>query len=45
MTINKFFYSELKSFLQSRSIDIESTISNDAYFLGINSLDLAKKMT
>jgi len=43
MTIKKFSYSELKSFLQSRSIDIESTILNDSYFLGINSLELANE--
>ena len=43
MTIKKFSYSELKRFLQSRSIDIESTILNDSYFLGINSLELANE--
>ena len=43
MTIKKFLYSELKSFLQSRSIDIESAILNDSYFLGINSLELANE--
>ena len=43
MTIKKFFYSELRSFLQSKSIDIESTISNDSYFFGISSLELAKE--
>ena len=43
MTIKKFFYSELRNFLQSKSIDIESTISNDSYFFGISSLELAKE--
>ena len=43
MTIKKFFYSELESFLKSKSIDIETTLSNDSYFFGINSLELAKK--
>ena len=43
MTIKKFFYSELRNFLQSKSIDMESTISNDSYFSGISSLELANE--
>jgi len=41
--MKKFFYSELRNFLQSKSIDIESTISNDSYFFGISSLELAEE--
>ena len=41
--MKKFFYSELRNFLQFKSIDIESTISNDSYFFGISSLELAKE--
>ena len=44
MTIKKLFYSELRNFLQSKSIDIESIISNDSYFSGISSLELAKEI-
>ena len=43
MKIKKFIYSELRNFLQSKSIDIESSISDDSYFSGINSLELAKE--
>ena len=43
MTKKKFIYSELRNFLQSKSIDIESTMSNDSYFIGISSLELANE--
>ena len=43
MTMNKFLYSELKKFLQSKLINIESTISDNSYFLGISSLKIANE--
>ena len=41
--MKKFLYSELKSFLQSKLIKIESIISDNSYFLGISSLEFAKE--
>ena len=43
MKVKKFIYSELKAFLQSKLINIESTISDNSYFLGISSLKLANE--
>ena len=43
MTMKKFFYSELRNFLKSKSIDIESKISNNSHFFGISSLELAEE--
>ena len=43
MTIKKFIFSELKSFLKSESINIESTVSDDSFFLGISSLEFAQE--
>ena len=37
------FKSELRNFLQSNSINIESAISDDSYFFGISSLESAKE--
>ena len=43
MTAKKFLYSELKSFLQSKLINIESTISDNSYFSDISSLEFAEE--
>ena len=43
MTTKKFFYSELKLFLQSKSISIESKLLDNSFFLGISSLESAKE--
>ena len=43
MTVKKFLYSELKEFLKSKLINIESTISDNSFFLGISSLECANE--
>ena len=43
MTVKKFLYSELKTFLESNLVNIESRISDNSYFLGISSLKLANE--
>lgn len=43
MKIKKFLYSELKEFLASKLINIESTISDNSFFLGISSLECANE--
>ena len=41
MTLKKIIYSDLKKFLKSKLVNVESSLSDDNYFLGISSLDLA----
>ena len=43
MTMKKFLYSELKTFLQSKLINVESTLLDNSYFLGISSLKFANE--